>query len=166
MWFAAPFNGPRRVISPICSGTSPTPGKMRALLPDQLHDHGKQPEVTGGFRVSQWIESGRAKAHVQHREADDDGCRRSLNERGKITERKQEKGARASKALTARAVVPIYPDFLRAPDPSRGAIIPRMTSLFCCVACAASLSLARSSISKLISANRLRSSTASASNFR
>jgi hypothetical protein len=61
MWFAAPFNGPRRVISPICCCTSATLGKMRALLPDQLHDHDKQPEVTGGFRASQSIETGRAR---------------------------------------------------------------------------------------------------------
>jgi hypothetical protein len=85
MWFAAPFNGPRRVISPICCGTSTTPGKMRALLPDQLHDHGKQPEVTGGFRASQSIETGRAKAHVQHREAD--GC--PLPERARENNRTQ-----------------------------------------------------------------------------
>jgi hypothetical protein len=102
MWFAAPFNGPRRVISPICCRASATPGKMRALLPDQLHDHGKQPEVTGGFRALQLIETGRAKAHAQRREADDGGCllRRSLNER----ENANRKGARTSKALTARAV--------------------------------------------------------------
>jgi len=71
-----------------------------------------------------------------------------------------------SKALTACAVGSNYPDFLRASGSFRGAIIRRMTSLLCCVACAASLSLARSSISKLISASRLGSSTASASNFR
>jgi hypothetical protein len=67
---------------------------MRALSPDQLHDHDKQPEVAGGFRASQLIETGGAKAHAERREADDDGClvRGALNEREKITEREQERG--------------------------------------------------------------------------
>jgi hypothetical protein len=41
-----------------------------------------------------------------------------------------------------------------------------MMSLLRCISCAASLSLARSSISNLMSASRFGSSTASASNFR
>jgi hypothetical protein len=36
---------------------------MRALSPDQLHDHDKQPEVAGGFRASQF-ETGGAKAYA------------------------------------------------------------------------------------------------------
>jgi hypothetical protein len=51
-------------------------------------------------------------------------------------------------------------------DGGRGAMRLWMMSLLRCVSCAASLSLARSSISNLMSAIRFGSSTASASNFR
>lgn len=157
-------NGPLRVIPPVCCRTSATPGKLRALS----HDDGKQPEVTGGFRASQLIETGGARAHAERREADDDSplLGRALNAREKITERKRKRREDKQGTDEPRRRFPTYPYFLRASGTSRGAIIPRMTSVFCCVACAASLSLARSSISKLISASRLGSSTASASNFR
>ena len=52
------------------------------------------------------------------------------------------------------------------PDGGRSAMRLWMMSLRRCVSCAASLSLARSSISNLMSASRFGSSTASASNFR
>src|SRR5260370_8336256 len=93
MRFAAPSQRPRRVISPICCRPSATPGKTHALSPDQLHDHDKQPEIAGGFRASQLIETGGAKVHAERPEADDHSrlLRRALNEREKITERKQER---------------------------------------------------------------------------
>jgi len=77
------------VISPICCRTSATPGKLRALS----HDDGKQPEVTGGSRASQLIETGGAKEHAERREADDDSplLGRALNAWEKITERKQQR---------------------------------------------------------------------------
>jgi hypothetical protein len=90
------------VISPICWRSSRHAGASDArivaelsdgtdtLSPDQLHDHGEQPEVTGGLRALPLIETGAAKA--ERREADDSNCllRLAVDEREKTTERKQQ----------------------------------------------------------------------------